>query len=76
RIMVVVSDGFPAGYSNITEESKSEIRRAARTGIQTIGIGIDSDEVKRYFPVSCIVSTPYDLMRSFVNLYLRYAFSA
>ena len=75
RIMVVISDGFPSGYTRISEESKIEIRRASRAGIHTIGIGISSEEVKGFFPVWCSVNTPYDLMKSFAKVYLQYALS-
>jgi len=72
RIMVVVSDGFPAGYTHVGEESKNQIKSISRSGIHVIGIGISSRAVKDYFPVSCVVKTPYDLMKSFVNIYLQY----
>jgi len=76
KIMVVVSDGFPSGYTHISEESKSQIKSVSRSGIHVIGIGIDSKGIKDYFPVSCIVKTPYDLMKSFINIYLQYVSAA
>jgi hypothetical protein len=75
KIMVVVSDGFPSGYTRVGEESKVQIKSVLKSGIRVIGIGIDSKGIKDYFPVSCIVKTPYDLMKSFVKIYLQYAFA-
>jgi len=72
KIMIVVSDGFPTGYRHIAEETKNEIKSALRSGINTIGIGIDSRGIRDYFPAYCVVKTPYELMKSFVNVFFQY----
>jgi len=70
----VVSDGFPMGYRGADEEAKEAINSAMRSGIHMIGIGIDSRGIRDYFPVHCIVRTPYELMKKFVDTFFSYAF--
>jgi len=73
KIMIVVSDGFPMGYRGASEEAKEEINAALRSGIHIIGIGINSNGVRDYFPVHCIVKTPYELMKKFVDTFFSYS---
>jgi len=73
KILIVVSDGFPTGYAHAVEETKEQIGNTLRSGIHAIGIGIDSKGVEDYFPVNCIVKTPYELMKSFVDTFFQYS---
>jgi len=73
KILIVVSDGFPMGYRGAAEDAKEQIITALRSGINVIGIGIDSIKVKDYFPVHCIVRTPYELMKKFVDTFFSYS---
>ncbi|KYH40850.1 MAG: hypothetical protein AYL32_009250 [Candidatus Bathyarchaeota archaeon B26-2] len=72
KILLVVSDAFPIGYKNIDEELKNRVKTVIRSGMHIIGIGINSEGVKNYFPVSCIVRNPYELMKSFVKTFFQY----
>ena len=74
KILIVVSDGYPTGYKGAFEDAGEAIRSALRSGIHIIGIGIDSERVKEYFPVNCIVRTPYELMKKFVDTFFSYSF--
>lgn len=74
KILIVVSDGVPLGYKGADEEAKEEIREAVRSGINVIGIGIDSERVKDYFPIYCIVRSPYELMKKFVDTFFSYSY--
>jgi len=74
KILIVVSDGFPMGYRGASEEAKEEINAALRSAIHIIGIGIDSRGIRDYFPVYCIVKTPYELMKKFVDTFFSYSF--
>ncbi|KYH42654.1 MAG: von Willebrand factor A [Candidatus Bathyarchaeota archaeon B26-1] len=72
KILLVVSDAFPVGYRNIDEELRNQVRTVIRSGIHVLGIGVNSEGVKKYFPVSCIVRNPYELMKSFVKAFFQY----
>ena len=74
KILIVVSDGFPTGYRGAAEEAKEQINATLRSGIHVIGIGIDSRGIRDYFPVYCIVRTPYELMKKFVDTFFSYSF--
>jgi len=74
KILIVISDGYPTGYKGAFEDAGEAIRSALRSGIHIIGIGIDSERVKEYFPVHCIVRTPYELMKKFVDTFFSYSF--
>jgi hypothetical protein len=73
KILIVVSDGFPMGYRGAAEEAKEEINAALNSGIHPIGIGIDSRGIRDYFPIYCIVRTPYELMKKFVDTFFSYS---
>jgi len=74
KILIVVSDGFPTGYRGAAEKAREHINAALKSGINMIGIGIDSRGIKDYFPVHCIVRTPYELMKKFVDTFFSYSF--
>ncbi len=74
KVLIVVSDGFPTGYRGAAENAKEQINAALKSGINIIGIGIDSRGVKDYFPIHCIVRTPYELMKKFVDTFFSYSF--
>jgi len=73
KVLIVVSDGFPSGYKEAAEETKEQIGAVLRSGIHVIGIGIDSSGIKDYFPTNCVVRTPYELMKRFVDTFFQYA---
>ncbi|RJS90556.1 hypothetical protein CW700_00560 [Candidatus Bathyarchaeota archaeon] len=72
KILAIVSDGFPTGYKGAEEEFLKQVRETWRRGIGVIGIGIKSRAVKRYIKTSCVVETPYDLMKKFVDAFFEY----
>jgi len=74
KILIVVSDGFPMGYRGAAEDAKEQVNAALRSGINVIGIGIDNRRIKDYFPIHCIVRTPYELMKKFVDTFFSYSF--
>jgi len=71
KILIAVSDGFPTGYRNAVEETKEQIKRILRSGIHMIGMGIASERIKEFFPVNCVVASPFHLMRSFVDTFFQ-----
>ena len=72
KVLVVVSDGFPTGYEGVEDEFKKNVRDAWRRGVGVIGVGISSRNVKKYIRMSCVVETPYDLMKRFVDAFFEY----
>ncbi len=75
RILVVVSDGYPSGYNDIDKKLISVIKGFSKSDIYLMGIGVDSGALKQYFPVNCVLSTPYELMKTFAKSYLELAYS-
>ncbi len=74
RILVVVSDGYPAGYNGIEVKLASVIKDVAKSGIFLIGVGVDSGAIKKYFPVNCVLSTPYEMMKTFAKSYFELSY--
>ncbi|MDA4130632.1 MAG: hypothetical protein OK457_07665 [Thaumarchaeota archaeon] len=73
KVLLVASDGFPLGYEGIDEDLVSAIQQINRAGIQLIGMGIGSSSIKKYFRSNCLISSPFDLMKSFVKIYIELA---
>jgi hypothetical protein len=75
RILVVVSDGYPSGYNDIDKKLISVIKGFSKSDIYLMGIGVDSGAIKQYFPVNCVLSSPYEMMKTFAKSYLELAYS-
>ena len=75
RVLVVVSDFFPAGYENAEEKLREAIRKVERLGVGIIGIGVNSTAVRRYVRPNCVVESPYDLMKKFTKAFIEYSTS-
>lgn len=73
RVLVVVSDFFPAGYDDAEEKLKENIRKIERIGVGIIGIGVNSRAVKQYIRTSCVVEGPYDIMKKFTKAFVEYS---
>ncbi len=71
RILVVASDGYPAGYDGIEKNLVSTIKDVSKAGVFLIGVGIDSDAIEDYFTVNCVIGHPYQMMKSFVKSYME-----
>jgi hypothetical protein len=76
KILIVVSDFFPSGYSDIEQKLVQNVRKAERLGVGVIGIGVKSRAVKNYFRFNCVVDTPYDLMKKFTKIFTQYSATA
>jgi hypothetical protein len=72
KFLIVVSDGHPTGYKSVVEDTKEQVAAAMRKGLNLIGIGIDSKGIKDFFPTTCIVRTPYELMKKFSDTFFQY----
>ena len=76
KVLLVASDGFPLGYEGIDEDLVQAIQQINKSGIQLIGMGVGSSSIKKYFRSNCLISSPFDLMKSFVKIYIDLASSA
>lgn len=75
RILVVVSDFFPAGYEGAEEKLKENVKKIQRMGVGLIGIGVKSTAVKQYIRPCCVVEKPYDLMKKFTKAFIEFSAS-
>lgn len=75
RVLVVVSDFFPAGYEGAEEALKENLKKIERMGVGVIGIGVNSRAVKQYVRTSCVVEGSYDLMKKFTKAFVEYSSS-
>lgn len=75
RVLVVVSDFFPAGYDDAEDKLKENIKKVERMGVGIIGIGVNSSAVKRYIRTNCVVENPLDLMKKFTKAFIEYSAS-
>ena len=73
RVLVVVSDFFPAGYDAGEEKLKESIKKMERMGVGVIGISVNSRAVKQYVRTSCVVEGSYDLMKKFTKAFIEYS---
>jgi nitric oxide reductase activation protein len=73
KVLIVVSDFFPSGYKDIEEKLVENVRKAERSGVGIIGIGVKSRAVKNYFRFNCVIDTPYDLMKKFTKIFIQYS---
>jgi hypothetical protein len=73
RVLVVVSDFFPAGYENAEDKLKENIKKIEHMGVGVIGIGVNSRAVKQYIRTNCVVEGPYDLMKKFTKAFMEYS---
>jgi hypothetical protein len=71
QFLVVISDCLPTGYPRINEKLAEVIEDISKKGVMLIGIGIKNANVKKYFRVSSVLTTPYDMMKFFVRAYME-----
>ena len=69
KILMVVSDGYPAGYGSIEKELAHQIRKILKSGILLLGIGITNPALRGYFAVNCPLREPYQMMKFFIRSY-------
>lgn len=69
KILMVVSDGYPAGYRNIEKEVVHKVHKIVKSGILLLGIGITNPALRGYFAVNCPLREPYQMMKFFIRSY-------
>lgn len=63
KIMMVLSDGMPAGtsYADLNAHLVKTVEEITKQGVKTVGIGIMTDAVKRFYPKSVVLNNVNDL---------------
>lgn len=71
NFFVVVTDGFPSGYDKIEDDLVEAIKDAEKRGVIILAVGLNTKYVKRFFKYNMVISSPKDLMTSFVRAYIQ-----
>jgi len=64
KIMLVLSDGYPAAAGNsadLNRHLKQKVKDIAASGVKVVGIGIQSDAVRQFYPKSLVLNNVEDL---------------
>lgn len=71
RILITLSDGYPAFQTNMTDGGAQHLRDAVnhvvKQGMECVGIGIASDAVKHFYPNYAVVNQLDDLPRATIE---------
>lgn len=66
KILMVFSDGYPVDYGDraiLNKDLELAVKEITMAGIETIGVGIMSDAVERFYPDSIVVNDLEELPR-------------
>jgi Mg-chelatase subunit ChlD len=69
RFLIVISDGWPYGYSNMSEALKESIETVQKKGVIVLGIGVETDKMGELFKLSSPVYSQKDLIKRFSKIY-------
>lgn len=79
KVLIVLSDGQPACSGNSSEVArhlKDTITALNRRGIETVGIGIESEAVRHYYPKHIVMKNVKDLPGIVMNELKRILFAS
>lgn len=71
RLITVVSDGWPYGYSKIAVALGETLDFLERADITVIGVGVKTSRMENFFKMNCNVECMRDLTKKFSNLFLE-----
>ena len=71
RLITVISDGWPFGYSEIEGALSETVDTLERKNIAVLGIGVKSQRMELYFKKHSTVYTLRDLKKKFSTLYME-----
>ena len=69
RCLLVISDGWPYGYPNMSITLKKCVDDLLRKGVIVIGIGVDTKRMDNFFNLHASVYTQKDLVNKFGSIY-------
>jgi cobalamin biosynthesis protein CobT len=64
KVIIVLSDGFPAGADGDDEHLKYMVERLTNLGYDLVGIGIKSEAVRRFYDNAIVLDKVEDLPRA------------
>jgi hypothetical protein len=70
RILIVISDGWPYGYTNMPIALKEDVDDLLRKGVIVFGIGVETDRMNNFFRFHTSVYTQKDLVNRFAKVYI------
>lgn len=71
RFLIVISDGWPYGYSDIDAAVSEAINLLQKKGIVVIGIGVETDKMRSFFKLSTPIYSQKDLIKRFAANFLN-----
>ena len=69
RCLIVISDGWPYGYDNMSVALKEVIENMLRKGVIVIGIGVKTGRIGGFFQLHSSIYTQKDLIKKFGSVY-------
>jgi hypothetical protein len=73
RLIIILSDGSPFGYSNIYESLKETNQTNEERGVVTVGIGLNTKKMEPLFKHSTAVYSQKDLIKKVGSLFIQAA---
>ena len=70
RLLTILSDGWPYGYSNVTVALGETLDFLEKVGMVVIGVGVRTNRMENFFRVNCRVKDMMDLTKKFSYLFL------
>ncbi|MDH5447692.1 MAG: hypothetical protein OEY24_02810 [Candidatus Bathyarchaeota archaeon] len=71
RFLLVLSDGWPYGYPNMSSALSESISSLEKKGVIIIGVGLESERMKNFFKISSAVYSQKDLIKKFAKIYIQ-----
>ncbi len=71
RVLIVISDGWPYGYTNMPIVLKTNVDELLAKGVIVLGIGVETDRMGNFFKLNSSVYTAKDLIKKFANVYIE-----
>ena len=76
RFLIVLSDGWPYGYPNMSTALSESISALEKKGTIVIGVGLGTERMKNFFKISSAVYSQKDLIQKFAKIYVDASASA
>jgi len=71
RCLIVISDGWPHGYENMSTTLKECIENLLRRGVIVLGIGVETELMSKFFHLHTSIYEQKDLVNKFGSNYMN-----